>query len=189
MVLGTVILVLAIFVYFNLAQPEFDSVQQVRSEYLGRQQTLDTQEKAVRQVRGLIDKSKLDQGSDSNINFVLPTDPDVANAVAQVSGIADQCNLKLQLIGVNLLALEPATGDAVAQPLGTLIVQGRLTGDYAGIKRFFQGVETNIRLMDVRAISLQSASVKPEDDIYNLEFNIAAHYQPLAGQKTNLTAK
>lgn len=180
MVFGTVLLVCAIFVYFNLAQPEFDSIQKIRSEYMARQHTLEAQEKAVRQVLDLIERSKSDENLDRSINFVLPTDPDVANAVAQVSGLAKQNNLRLQLIGVNLLALEPAAaGNSVAQPLGTLVVQGRLVGSYEGIKMFFQGIETNIRLMDIRSLSMQPASLgQAEGEFYNLEFNVAAYYQP-----------
>jgi hypothetical protein len=126
--------------------------------------------------------------------MALPVGPDVSGALAQIYGIATNANVTIQGAEISTQAVQavaaPATtvGAAAAtgsivKPTGTVSFQVTGSASYESFKSFLQELETNIRIFDVTAISLQPAAIAATKtqtanmDMFNYTITVVTYYQ------------
>ncbi|MBI5220802.1 MAG: hypothetical protein HY978_03120 [Candidatus Liptonbacteria bacterium] len=186
MIISLALIVAAFLVLFDLIQPAYGEVQQIRSEQISRENFLAKQRAAVEQVKNLITATRSEQELQRVLSLALPTQPDPAGAIAQLDGIAEGNRLALKGLSISLSEQQASGGQAdqaqsgaansLARPLGSATFQIRFASTYEDMKAFLRGVETNLRLFDVRSINLQPPA-KIGDTKYDLEMVLETYYQ------------
>jgi len=180
-----VLFVASLIVYFNLIIPAGDEEQKIKAQAISRDNFVKSQQAAISQVQKLISSYKGEGELRDVVSSVLPLSPDLAGAFAQLSGLAQVNKLLIQNVTVgtpvnqNTRANNNASGivsQPLAKPFGSVDFQMKIVGSYGDFKSFLKNLETNIRIFDVKKITLESSS-KPNQEVYGYDLTVETYYQ------------
>lgn len=140
------------------------------------------------QVKKLISQSQSDQAAVSDLALAMPSGPDVAGAVAQVYGIAQNNGMTVTSIGISPpRATVRTAGNATSTLLkaeGTIALTIAGSGSYEALKGFLSQLETNIRVFDVTSLSITPVAApavagKPAatPDLFTYGISVTTYYQ------------
>jgi Tfp pilus assembly protein PilO len=182
MIAGLAFLVSSLVVYFQLIQPAYEDTKNIKAQQLSQQSFLDSEKTVVKQVQDLIASYEGQLQIQQAVSAALPPNPDIVGALAQLYGLAQENNLVVQSISVGFSG---ESGSGVGQfslkkPIGTINFQLSLVGTYESFKTFLSMLETNIRILDLKSLSLQPPSApagKSAPDLYNYGLTVSAYYQ------------
>jgi Tfp pilus assembly protein PilO len=187
--------VLAAFIFFfDLVQPAYQNVEALRSQQLGEANYIATQSALVKQVQAVLNTYENEAQGAANVSLALPPREDVAGALAQIEGIAANNNIAIGTVAVTPPAVQIGAGTAAAsasstgatKPVSSFTLKILATGSYESFENFISEIETNIRIFDVKDVSVQSAILAPSApgkpatsrDAFNYALTIATYYQP-----------
>jgi hypothetical protein len=200
-IIAALILVGAVVVYFELIVPAYTNLQTVKGQEESETTLYANEQQIVSKVKSLLTTYKSDASSSQAVAMALPVGPNVADALAQIYGTAANAGVTVQGASIATQAVQAVTTPAVAagsansqitnaaaagsivKPTGAVSFQVTGSGDYASFKLFLKGLETNIRVLDVTAISLQPASIiatktqAANPDVFNFVITVVTHYQ------------
>lgn len=161
-ILTSVVLFIAtLFVFSSFIEPSYQDILGKRSEVNSRLNLLNDYNISLAHVQQLASQYKNVAQFQQTISTILPTAPDVSQAVNQISSLANINRLAIGSISVELLPLRPPVDTTISNSIGTLRLNVRLTGDYQGFKSFLQNLETNINLMDLNSLKVDAFSSRP----------------------------
>jgi Tfp pilus assembly protein PilO len=176
----------AFAVFFSLVQPEYAQFVELKAKVQSKQGLLSEQRKTIDEVKKVVATFDNAQNDRIQISLALPTSTLTAEALAQLNSIAvTKHALTAQTYNISApqevstpetTRREPKGTASLVKPVSPVLFQARLLGSYADIKGFLKDLETNVRIFDVKSISIQHAG-KPNQDLYNVEVRIAAYYQ------------
>lgn len=173
MILGLLLVLSSLLVYFELIQPAFDAAQQTKAQKNSLQTFLDGERVVVQRVQKLMNSYEGQLEIQRVVSDVLPADKDVAGALAQLYGLAQNNGLSALSFGIsvaptaqkkNVAAAD--TGVPGASNFETSLQKGfssisfelQLDGSYENLKNFLSALETNIRIFDVQRIEVRAAT-------------------------------
>ncbi len=174
MILSLVFLVAALLVFFDLIEPAYGNVQSLKGKQLSLQNFVDQESKIIDQAKKVLaDYENASQAQD-NLALAMPAGPNVAMAVAQIYGIAQNNGVVVSGISVSPPVVQitqgstqpagssagtgansGALGAQIVKPRGSVSIQISATGSYESLKAFLAQLETNIRIFDLTGISIQ----------------------------------
>lgn len=185
MIFALIFVLGAFFCFFNLVEPAYSSVQDLRGKQIGEENYLKTQTALVNQTQKSINSFE-NQGS-TNVGLVLPSGQDAAGALAQVEGIAAANSILITSINASTPTIQVGTSTAntsqIQKPLGSFSLRITATGAYENFKNFISEIETNIRLFDVKEFSMQPLAVVATgknavtQDNFTGNITVATYYQ------------
>lgn len=179
MVAALVMVFAAVVIYFNMTVPEYGVANEIRADVFSRQQLVDDQRSAIGQVQKLITDYQGKEALREVVSLSLPLSFDQAGVLHQVQSMASLNNLSLQSFSITAPISQnigDAAGAAVIRPIGNMIFQFRVVGSYGDFKGFLENLETNIRIFDIRSISVDPLA-KPNQDFYGFDVSVATYYQ------------
>ena len=159
MILGLVLIVAALMVYFQFIKPAYDESQEVKSQQLGHSLFLREEQAAVKKVQELISAYQAQSETQNALFLALPAEEDAAGALAQIYGIARIAGLEFQSASVSSqgsqagssdLGQTEAQGFSLQKPVGTITLSSQLSGSYEGFKDFLGLLENNLRIFEDR---------------------------------------
>lgn len=178
LLLSGTFVVLALFIFLTFAWPEYQNIMLARGELLARSTLLDQQQAAMAQVQNLISKYKGEESQLKEVvSLALPPAESMASVISQLNAIAQSSGMVIKSIAASRLAVQPAQ-NTVSKGYGTLRLSVDILGSYESLKLFLQGIETNIRLMDLKNMSISNAGTKSSPDFYSYSLVIDTYYQP-----------
>lgn len=194
MVLGLVLIVASLMVYFQFISSAYDEIQLIKSQKIGRGLLLQNEQLAIEKVQNLISEYQSQGQIQEKISLSLPATEDVGGGLAQIYGIAKNSGLALQSASISLLGIRSQNSGAAAElgsgeksasqfslqkPIGSVVFNVRLTGSYDGLKDFLKLLETNIRIFDVGIISISPVGVSTgvPSGTFNYDVSITTYYQ------------
>jgi Tfp pilus assembly protein PilO len=175
----------AFIVFFDFLQPKYGELVDLKSQVESKRVQLESEQKIVNDVKKLVNTFNGAANDRVQAGFALPTSTMAAEALAQIHGIASTNHLlTAQSYGVTVPQDQVTPEDArrqngqtvLAQPVVPVSIQARFIGSYGEFKGFLRNVETNVRIFDVKSISIQPAS-KSNQDLYNFDIRIVAYSQ------------
>lgn len=172
--------IMAVVIYALFIRPEYDNVQRLRSEVASRAQAVEQQKDVVKQIQRLLQEYQGVARLQETLSLALPQESGVAEALNQLNGAAQIGGLAIQSAGVQSLAIRPSSASIKsAKGIGTLRFNAKISGDYDQIKRFLQMLETNIRLMDVKSLKIESGVDPTQKSVQKYLYNITVdvYYQ------------
>lgn len=190
MIVSLFLIIGAIILYFDFIQPAYDDAQKIKSEDLGERLFLDGEKSAIEQVQRLISTYQGQGGAQQAVSLSLPATEDLAGALAQLNGLADESGLSAQSFSVSVLSLQKPVesgglgqknlGAELNKPLGAINFQIKASGSYQALKNFISMIETNMRIFDVKSFNIQpifGTQGKAVQDLYAYDLAVATYYQ------------
>jgi len=199
LILAVLFLIAAMIIFFDLLQPAYGDLQMLKGKDLSEQNFIDNEQQLVTQVKGLIASYDGQASGQQSVALALPVGQNIAAALAQISGLASVNNIALKNISISSQAPQaqpaaPATaagatggiasaaaGGAIVKPLGTISFQVTADGSYEGFKNFIQGIENNIRIFDLKSVTIHSDPVSfgkvSNQDNFSYDLSISTYYQ------------
>jgi hypothetical protein len=194
-IIAALIIAAALMVYFEFIIPAYANLQLVKGQEESEATLYANEQQVVSKVKSLLVTYQNDASSSQSVTMALPVGPDVSGALAQIYGIATNANVTVQGTQISTQAVQAVTAPAattvgaaaatgsIVKPTGTVSFQVTGSGSYESFKSFLQGLETNIRIFDVTAISLQPAAIAAtktqaaNTDMFNYTITVVTYYQ------------
>ncbi len=197
MIIGSILMVGTIMLYFQFIQPAYENVQGIKAGLLSEGAFLRDEESVIQQVKNLISSYQSQTQIQQAVSIALPIQEDVAGAIAQISGIATQSAMSITSMNVSTVAPQikqkAASGVAGApaedsfqstlqKPIGTTSLKITLVGGYENLKSFIALLETNLLVFDVKSISLKPLAQASNTkiivrDAFEYEVAVTTYYQ------------
>jgi hypothetical protein len=190
MVIALFFLVLALVWYFDFLVPAYTDLQTAKGNQISEQNLLTNEQQIVSQFQGLLASYQSQSSDEQAVDAALPVGPHLADAIAQIYGIASANNVAVQSMGIaSELIPSPATGSGVSgaastgqivHPVGTITFTLGMIGSYENFKAFLGALETNIRLFDVKQVTFQPGGVTGKGsvpDVFNYSITATTYYQ------------
>ena len=199
-ILSLLLVVVAFIIFFDLIDPEYANIQQTKGQIVGENGVYQTESQAVAAAQKVISEYQQQEQSQGGgtIALALPTDEDLAGAIAQIYGLAENNGLLVQSLAIGAPSLQlqatPASGApavATTNPIGDFSFQITVLGSYENFKNFISGVETNVRLFDVKsmtiapesnAVSSGKITATAGEDFFDYNLTIETYYQTTKSQ-------
>lgn len=194
MILALALLIASLLAFFDLIQPTYADLQTKKGTELASKNFLATEQRTVDQAKDLLAQFQTESQAQDNLSLAMPSGPNVAGALAQLYGIAQNNSVAIQSVNVSPtnLQLQSQAAKAVAQgavnvvkPLGTISFQVTAAGNYGSIKNFLSQIEANIRIFDVTVLSIQPSGNAPvtakgisaTPDLFTYNITVVTYYQ------------
>lgn len=188
-VLSLGLLTAAAIMYFTVIRDEYQSVMRLKAERDERARFVVEQQKNIERIQQLLNDYNGNNQAQHAVSVAVPPNPDAGNIIAQVNALAAKDNLQLQsfLVATNASSqnvtdqqakkvVKPDSVEALKRPIGTVTFQVKFVAGYAGVKAFITDLESNLRVMDIKSITVAPAD-KPDRDLYTVELAVTAYYQ------------
>jgi hypothetical protein len=193
-IIAALILAAALMVYFEFIIPAYTNLQLVKGQEESEATLYSNEQQVVSKVKSLLVTYQSDASSSQSVAMALPVGPDVSGALAQIYGIAANANVAIQGTQISTQAVQAVAASAttvgsaaaagsIVKPTGTVSFQVTGSASYESFKSFLQELETNIRIFDVTAISLQPAAIAATKtqaanaDTFNYTITVVTYYQ------------
>lgn len=162
------------YVYFTLIAPEFSSIQELRGIRLKKQLDLAEFKKASEETKKLQVTYQSVEAFKSNLSQLLPTSESIPSLMTQVYGLAALNEVTVSGVDFQSVAPESST-DRLVSPVAKVVVSVRLSAKYDDMKRFIKDLESNLRIFDIRSVSISGGGKK--DPMLDINLNFDAYYQ------------
>ncbi len=177
--LGAAAFFVATLSFYSLAlMPEYTSVNALRGSLDSKTKIFNEQSKIILKVKDAIAEYQGTSKVQDAISMTLPKSEEASSITGALQAIALVSGAVLQSLNLQSQALRPSQDEQVngVKALGVVEINARLIGPYEAIKNFLQGVETNIRLMDVVDFRTEAPS-KANLAALSHNVTIRAYYQ------------
>ncbi len=169
MILSVVFLAASFLMFFQLIQPAYSDVQTLKGKELSTKSALEKEQQAIEQAKTLIAQYQSESQAQNNLALAMPAGPNVAGALAQLYGIAQNNGIAINAMSVSAPAIQLAQGaqqksgtasggGQIIKPRGTVSIQVSALGSYENLKSFIAQIETNLRVFDLTSFSIQAPS-------------------------------
>lgn len=186
LLVAILLLFAAFFIYFNAIQPAYEKVQAARGEVYSKQDFIKTQRAVVDQVKLALEQYEEKEMLQQAVSSAIPPGANQSEVAHQLNVLAAQSQLTIQSFSAatptvqNVKAVqaeeEGESETFKVKPVGVLSFQIKASGTYSGFKSFMQAIENNIRIIDIKNVSVEQVG-KPNQDFYVFTITVATYYQ------------
>jgi Tfp pilus assembly protein PilO len=187
MMVALLFIVGAFIFYFDFISPAYQDMEALKGKLVSEQNLLAQESTMVKQVQKNINSYNNATQAQSLISQFLPSTQDISGAVTQIYGIAGINNMSIQSISISPASIIPPTvsnssSSVNIKSFGSITFSFSVSGSYESIKSFIYDIETNMRIFDIKSLSIspvQSAqgSSAPKD-LFTCNLSIQTYYQP-----------
>jgi Tfp pilus assembly protein PilO len=176
-ILGSIgLLIGSVVVYSNFAVPTYSDIQILKDKQLANKNLLNDQKDAINAVNKLSAQYQSLTDIQNSIAMVLPSREEVPSVVQQIQGIAGVSGMTVTGLSLQYPPIKAVAKDSLVKPVNIVRITVKFIGDYRNLKTYLEGLEANIRLMDVNSISIDGGGV-PGKTALNYSLIIDAYYQ------------
>jgi len=187
MMVALLFIVGAFIFYFDFISPAYQDMEALKGKLVSEQNLLAQESTMVKQVQKNINSYNNATQAQSLISQFLPSTQDISGAVTQIYGIAGINNMSIQSISISPASIIPPTvsnssSSVNIKPFGSITFSFSVSGSYESIKSFIYDIETNMRIFDIKSLSISPAqsaqgSSAPKD-LFTCNLSIQTYYQP-----------
>ncbi|MBI4160225.1 hypothetical protein HY504_03595 [Candidatus Wolfebacteria bacterium] len=150
------LLVGLLFFYSTFIRPEYDDVIAVRARIASQKALIaDYETDLVRIEQLTTDYQNLAQVQTS-LTAIVPPAESTATAVAQLGGLAEAHSITIRALSAQVMAFRPSRQPGLVKNLGSVRLTLRAQATYENFKNFIRGIETNMNLMDVQSVKIET---------------------------------
>ncbi len=151
-----VFIIAAMGVFSYLIAPTYDEINTKRAEVRSRLSLKDEYQKSLDRIQELKNKYQNVVESKTKISYILPPSHNTAEVVNQISNLALVNRLTLDSLSVQRGSMRSASNSKASNGVATLRFNVNVTGAYENFKSYLTNLETNINLMDMSDLKIQS---------------------------------
>ena len=168
-------LIAAFIVYGSLIRGELESASTRRGELISKENIFNNQKNAVSEVQKLISEFQSIATIQQNVSLAMPIGESTTDALNQWQAIVRSSGVVVRAFSLKPVALQPSK-QLLAKRVGTLEMNTTVDGSYEQIKSFLRFLETNIRVSNVRSVSV-SPVIGASSERYSLVLTVEMYYQ------------
>lgn len=173
-------LVAAMMIYSLFIRPEYKLINELRGMFIAKSNLLAEQQSIISQVQNLLAQYQGSASIQQAVSLALPTKEEAAGIFSQLQALAQANDLTIEVFGVQNQPTKSVNNSRgvtnVVKDLGVVQTLLKISGSYNDFKNFLQGVETNIRVMDLVSLKMDKVNhANASFFIYNLVLN--TYYQ------------
>ncbi len=164
----------SLVIYVNFIKPTYDKIDLLRGELETKRQQYGDYKNIIDRLRPVFDSFQSASQLQQSFSSMLPTNPMVPQAVAQINGLARASLMSINSININELAVASQKTSLLK---GAGIIDLNLamnSNSYESIKSFLQNTESNIRIFDVKRINV---SKKDNTNSFSVSLDVYGYYQ------------
>lgn len=169
-------LVGSMYVYTSYIRPIYDEIQRLRGERLAVLNSLNDSRVTVEIVTDLLRKYQSIADIQDQLSLSLPIGEETTNLLNQIQGLAGINNVQIQSISFQYLPIDYNNRQSILKPTGSLRVTADISGDYGSIKAFLKGIETNVRVIDIRSLKVSGGGTN-KNPILSGQLVVDTYYQ------------
>ena len=172
--LSLLILIVSLVGYSSMLVPKYEDIQELRGERDSLNELVQKERDSVDAVKRLIKEYSSTSNLGDSLSIALPDEQNIASAVNQIRGIADSNNMLMISFALKPLSVDARAIDSIVQPVATVRMSIDLLGDYDSLQAYLRALETNIRLMDIKSITIGEGGT---DGPYEYQIEVDTYYQ------------
>lgn len=179
---AAVFLIATVVVFLNLVRPAYEEAHELKGQKMSRENFYENQKTTLAAVKRIVEEYKGGGTPQAAVSLAFPQYKDEANVLNQLEAMAARNNLTIQNVSVSTpgarqsSARRGAASSTLVKPVGVISVQLRLAGTYPSMKSFISAIETNLRIMDITAMSVTPVG-RSNQDFYTFDINFDTYYQ------------
>ncbi len=164
----------SLIIYVDFIKPTYNKIDLLRGELETERQQYDDYKSVIDRLRPVFESFRSASELQQSFSSMLPTNPMVPQAVAQLNGLASQSLMSINSINVNELAVA-SQKSALLKGAGIIDLNLAISSNsYESIKSFLQNVESNIRVFDVKRINV---SKRDNLNSFVVNLDVYGYYQ------------
>ncbi len=175
-IVAILVFIASLFIYSNLVRSVYSDIKDLRAEVVSRLELINKNQASVSQVKQLLNEYQNISQIQETISAVLPLEQNVPQGVNQISGLAKLNDLAISFLSVQQLAIKPSSQPGVVNGLGVLRLNFGLSGSYENFKTFLQGLDTNITLLDLLTVKMESKATSKSGEL-SYTLTVDTYYQ------------
>jgi len=169
------LIIATIFVYKSLINPAYEDIKKKKSEIATLENILEEEKDVIGQIKEVIEQYKGQRQLQEALSLTFPIDRNMPNLINDISGLGQVSGLFVKSIFFKDLPIKKAK-NSLANGVGVIEVQMKLSGSYDSLKSFINNLETNVRIFDVTSLNIDS-SIKNSEDFMEVALTVHAYYQ------------
>lgn len=174
-VMASLLLIVGVgVIFFSLIVPKSSDIQALRGERLALKEAVQEEREAVEAVQALLNEYVSISDLQNNLSLSLPIEEEVPNIVNQLQGIAKLSGVVIESVSLQRLPIKPSRSGNLVTPVGTMEITMSLKSPYESLKLYLEGIETNIRIMDVVSINIEGGATS---EILSYTLVVKTYYQ------------
>ncbi len=195
-VVSLFLIVAAVVIFTNYIKPEYATLEQNKATVSAQQEEIKNKNNIDQLISGQGKEYERGKNYLKAFEVILPLTPAVDAALAQLTGLAVKNNVSLLSMSISETA--PVVSESARKNPNTLeamIDKSRIisftisaTGGYSEFKNLLKDLEHNMRIFDVKDVSVQPVGPggtplapkgQAQAPIYNYSLTVQTYYQPI----------
>jgi Tfp pilus assembly protein PilO len=162
--IGYSLIAIALFLFWVLDVAEYQKVSVFRDAVQERQQLLTEKQNLINKVMDMTADAKNTIGDVRRFSAVVPSEKDLDELIFAIDRIANASGMRIEEVSIQ------ESQDKTKEEFNKMSFEAKASGTYGSILVFVENVEKNIRLLDVKTISVSVNVLNPS----TLEIEISA---------------
>ena len=153
--MGSLLLIVgSLYVYSSLISPQLSALQELRGKRQATMALLSDYETAIQEKNRVISRYQSVETLQSVFDEVVPPDQNVPSLLNQLYGLAKLNDIFVDSVEFQEMSLQTTTSKSLVKPYGTIQANVKCSSDYAAMKNYLGAIETNVRLMNIRTVTV-----------------------------------
>ncbi|EKD24188.1 MAG: hypothetical protein ACD_81C00088G0002 [uncultured bacterium] len=172
----------SLVVYANLIQPTYDNIKVEQGKLIAAQQKNSEYTNVFTRLKQVSTNFQQSPELQNRVSMAFPLDANVSDSMNQISAVALANGLTIASIDITSAPVIPTVtkkaGD-ISFIKGTGVLKNAIVvaGTYEEIKAFLQGVETGVRIANIKLVRLTRSANPATPEIINASVEIETYYQ------------
>jgi hypothetical protein len=195
-IIAAAFLIAALVAYIEFIVPAYSNLETLKGQVEGEAALYTNENQIVTQGQSLLAAYENNASSSEAVSWALPVGQNLSGALAQIYGVAANSGVTLVSTGISIQAVaqpsavsdgsqiaNAASTGSIIKPTGQISFQASGAGSYEAIKTFLKGLEANIRIFDVKSVTISPSGgtvtkgQAANPDMFAYSITVVTYYQ------------
>lgn len=156
-IFGSILLLLGLLIFYSyFIRPAYEEVMAKRGEVLNKEKLVSDYEADLARIKEMTENYNKMIDLEKTLSTLVPSSENIPSSVMQLAGLAKINKITVRAMGAQIAALKPSKQPGLVKNTGTVRITLRAQGAYEDFKNFLRGIETNMNIMDVESVKIDS---------------------------------
>ncbi len=179
-IFSIIVIIASIAAFVLIVKPQYDEIQVMQERESELEVVLDNARELQRLRDGLLEKrNQLSQSDLDRLEKLIPENSDNVKLILELQRIADQYNLEIQTASSQKDGDDEegeASFDVESKDYGIITLEFTIQGGYADFVNFLEAVESNIRITDLRSLSISPNASEEATQTYAYQMSVQTYW-------------
>ena len=166
----------SMYIYGSHIRPIYAEIQRLRGERLTEFSVLNDSRVTIEIVTELLRRHQGIAEIEDRLSLSLPFSEEITSLLNQIQGLAGMNNVQVNSMSFQHLPIAYGDSQSILKPVGSLRIIAQINGNYESIKAFLEGIETNVRVIDVRSLRISGGGAAANPTLSS-QLIVDAYYQ------------